>query len=77
MKVSRSGLDLGILPSGNFGGAQLKKASAFSKYQVTSPTELSRRGAHRTNPCLESGSARPKHVRNPSWGSEYSKLVTI
>lgn len=76
MKVSKSGLDMGILPTGSVGVARSSKPSAFSKYQVA-PSELSRRGGHQMNPCLDNGSSRPKHVRIPSWGSEYSKLVAI
>jgi hypothetical protein len=74
MKVSKSGLDVGILPTDQ---SQIRtKPSAFSKYQAT-PSELSRRGLHAMmNPCLD-GAMRPKHTRVPSYGSEYSKLLAI
>jgi len=72
MKLSRSGLDLGVLPTGAPPGAP----GAFNKFHSHNG-ELSRRGLghHVTNPCAAPAAAR--HKRVPSCGSEYSKLITI
>jgi len=62
MKLSKSGLDLGVLPT------TATKASAINRWAA------SRRGSA-LPPEGRNGAG--KHRRVPSYGSEYSRLLSI